>query len=244
MSKEIVGRNKRLRHLNHDERRYVFRHLVNGDPMPEIAKDFPYRFPNFGYGVDARRLKDILSERVRNIKRHHSDVLEAMEAPSFADVIQIYVDKGDVNAVFAEMEFMMLDNMWLDTPPKSLLRVCVDSTGKKREVYKYNTSQRLQILVHAAQVAKKIPEAYLPLHIPVTDAEYRYNALEELLNDTPVKSFQRYSRKDKKDLYTNNTKVRLRVLKQMGTESENLRENHKVIVVDKIESAMLSKRQQ
>ena len=235
----ITPPTRRLGHLNYDQRRYVLRRLANGDPMPEIVKDFPYRFPNFGYGVDAGRLKDILSERVRNIKRHHSDVLEAMEAPSLADVVRIFADKQDVNAVFAEMEFMMLDNMWLDTPPKSLLRVCVDSTGKKREVYKYNTSQRLQILVHAAQVAKKIPEAYLPLHIPITDAEYRYNALEELLNDTPVNSFQRYSRKGKKGLYTNNTKVHLRVLKQMRKESENLREDHEAIVVDTIESAML-----
>ena len=244
MSKEIVGRNKRLRHFNHDERRYVLRRLANGNPMPEIVKDFQDRFPNFGSGVDAGRLKKLLSERVRNIKRHHSDVLEAMETPSFAAVAQIFADKRDVNAVFAEMEFMMLDNMWLNTPPKSLLRVCMDSRGKKREVYKYNTSERLQILVHAAQVAKKIPEAYLPLHIPITDAAYRYNALEALLNDTPIKSFQRYSRKDKKDLYTNNTKVWLRVLKQLRKESENLREDHEVIVVDNIESAMVSKRRQ
>ena len=234
----------RLGHLNYDQLRYVLIRLANGDPMPEIVKDFPYRFPNFGYGVDARRLKDILSERVRNIKRNNEDVIKALaERPGF-DILPDLADSKNSNLLFTEMEFTELDKMWLYTPPKSLLRICVDSTGKKREVYKYNTSQRLQILVHAAQVAKKIPAAYLPLHIPVTDAEYRYNVLEELLNDTPVKSFQRYSRKGKKDLYTNNTKVRLRVLKQMGTESENLRENHKVIVVDKIESAMLSKRQQ
>ena len=239
-----INQNGSLRHFNYDQRRYVLIRLANGDPMPEIVKDFPYRFPNFGYGVDARRLKDILSERVRNIKRNNEDVIKTLaERPGF-DILPDLADSKNPNLLFTEMAFTELDKMWIYTPPKSLLRVCVDSTGKKREVYKYNTSQRLQILAHAAQVAKKIPEAYLPLHIPITDAECRYNALEELLNDTPVKFFQRYSRKDKKDLYTNNTKVRLRVLKQMGTESENLRENHKVIVVNKIESAMLSKRQQ
>ena len=235
----ITTPTERLGHLNYDQLRYVLNALANGDPRSEIAKDFQDRFPNFGSGVDACRLKDILYERVRNIKRNNEDVIQALaERPGF-DRLPDLTDSKNPNLLFTEMAFTELDKMWLDTLPKSLLRVCVDSRGKKRVVYKNNTSQRLQILAHAAEVAKKIPEAYLPLHIPITDAEYRYTALEELLNDTPIKSFQRCSRKNKKDLYTNNTKVRLRVLKQMKKESRNLRENHEEIVVDTIGSAML-----
>ena len=101
----------RLGHLNYDQLRYVLRRLANGDPMPKIAKDFPYKFPNFGSGVDACRLKDILYERVRNIKRNNEDVIQALaERPGF-DILPDLTDSKNPNLLFTGMAFTELDKM-------------------------------------------------------------------------------------------------------------------------------------
>ena len=230
MFTENASPKESLRHFNEEERRYVFLDLADGKSLKEIVDLFQYRFPEFGCGVDRAALKPKLYERVRNLKRNHSDEISTMAEITDVDIPGIITTDGkDPFTLYVACSFAMFYRIWLDTPPKVFRRVCVDSRGRKRKIYQFLTRERLQILVDAEKLAREVPETYLPQQIPLTDPMFRVKALEQLLCETPIKSFLRYSRKDAKDIYTSHVKILLKVLEQARIESQCLPESYEMI---------------
>ena len=224
----MEAKNVRLRHFNEDERQYVLLCLADEKSLTQIVNDFQSMFLDFGRGVDRAALKPKLYERVRNIKRNHSDEISSMAEIIHVDITGILnAESKDSSALGAKYIFGLLYRLWIETPTKEFQGFCIDSRGKKREVYKFLTRQRLQILIEIEKLARKTPKTDLPIQIPLTDPMCRVKALEQLLCETPMKSFLRYSRKDAKDIYEYHFKDILKILQQAEIEMEYLPEEFK-----------------
>lgn len=209
MLREKVISNKRLRHFNEDERRYILLSLAQGRSLKECVHRFQRMFPDFGRHVEISALKSKLRERVRNIKRNHPDDIQDIANLTIVD----WKDGFSVDCLFK-----MLYSIWLDTPAKSLVNVRVDSTGVKRSVYKINAAIQIEVLEKARKMTNEYPGTLIAKLIPITDPIYRLNFLERLLSEIPLQSFLRYSRKEGRDIYTSHVKLLLRVLRQAMTE--------------------------
>lgn len=249
MLREDEKRKQRLRHFNADERRYVLLCLADGKSLPQVVNDFQNRFPDFSCGVDRTALKRKLYERVRNIKRNHPQDVQAIAELTRVDIIKLpdsddfraiaklpiadfISDFGDVDAIFRG-----LYRLWIEVPAKDLIDVCLDSTGAERKIYKFLTRERVQILADVREHIHRLPESCIPQHVPITDPMFRFMALEQLLCETPIKSFLRYSRKLGKDVYRYYVKDLIKVIQQARIESEDLPEPYKEITFPQTKTA-------
>ena len=205
---------KRLRHFNFEERQYVLMCLAEGQTIPNTVQKFQCHFIDFGFGVEIEPLKKILYERIRNIKRNHPDDIQFM-----ANLI---------NADFASMDeladflYKKLYNLWMQVPEKTLKDVRVDSRGVDRCIFKFHTYTQMMILKEARILTRQCPDVLIAKQIPIADPIYRLHYLDRLLSEIPIRTFLRYSRKEKRDTYTSHVKLLLRILKEASTEMKYL----------------------
>lgn len=78
--KAEISKQGRLKHFTQRQREYIYKGLIDGKRPVDIANHFLSVFPYFGSGVDEKRLKKCVFERVRNIRRKNQKDIQAFEA--------------------------------------------------------------------------------------------------------------------------------------------------------------------
>ena len=226
----------RLRHFYQEERRYVLLGLADGKSLTETTKAFLYQFSDFGSECSELSHKELykrLYERVRNIERKNDDDIKAIAKLTTVDFIKVLnlddPNPNDPESLFGDLGVYLRAyyRLWIETPSKMLVDACVDSTGKKRRIYKYLTSERLLILKEVREHMEKWDRGGILQEIPLTDPMYRMHLLEQMFTDTPIKSFLRYSRKLGKNIYKSHDKDLRKILRHARTEEKYLPEEFK-----------------
>jgi len=133
-----------LRHFNKDQNAFVLECLAQDMKSSEILPLFRDMFPEFGEGVliKRERLDYLLTERFRRMSREKSDTVDDLKDDSVDSLAHIPI----ANALY---RLKCLQQLWRETPAKSLTKRCEDPNGDLYEVYKVNTADRIRILEQA-----------------------------------------------------------------------------------------------
>ena len=133
----------KIRHFSTEQKEYIWLCLALDLEIQEIVTFFQIMFPRFGQGLVPDELRYKLARRISDIKRKNVDDI-AMCRQKANDCVE-YACKA-IPISHRSVRLRYLQEIWDDTPMKSLVRVSKDSDGKKIEVYKSNVRLLLSIL--------------------------------------------------------------------------------------------------
>ena len=163
----------KLKHLNEKQKEFVILYFSQGKRVREILRYFMANFPDFGIGVDPKRLKQLLSERFRKMRTSHRDKIETLRE-------RIQPDIARPRALQKYLLFCV-QQLWWETPRVMLKDTGVDANGEPYEIGQLRTRSLLKVLERARSMSK-YPEVDV---IPIARQVYRLERLQELWEQTP-----------------------------------------------------------
>ena len=225
----------KMKHLSQDQRACIFFCFARGKKIKEIIPNFLRIFPDYGSGVDPKRLKKLLSDRLRKIRTHHEEEIEKLRA--------ILIGFKPANIGFKpvdptlHMEFLLFlcQELWWQTPSLWVMKIAKDPNGASYTIYKSLTKSCLGILKHARSASRKKAVSI----IPIASAVYRLKCLQQLWDETPFMLLRKKVADVNGKIYETylpNGRNHLKILAEARSEMEDLRFQGDASIVESVAS--------